>query len=52
VLTLGGKVTRDHRHYLLQTYDDVFEVVCKAYDFIVRPPRADPGASSYGVPSA
>ena len=26
---LGGKVTPDHRHYLVQTYDDVIEVVCE-----------------------
>jgi len=29
---LGGKVTPSHKHYLVQTYDDVMEVVCKRYD--------------------
>jgi hypothetical protein len=27
---LGGKVTAAHQHYVLQTYDDVFAVICKA----------------------
>ena len=30
--SLGGKVTPKHHHFLLQTYDDVFEVVCEKYD--------------------
>ena len=29
---LGGKVTPSHKHYLVQIYDDVVEVVCKRYD--------------------
>lgn len=29
---LGGKVTQAHRHFLLQTYDDVFEIVCNSCD--------------------
>ena len=31
---LGGKVTSKHKHYLIQTYDDVFEVVCENYEFL------------------
>ncbi|MCP5098122.1 MAG: hypothetical protein GY943_21450 [Chloroflexi bacterium] len=27
---LGGKVKPSHKHYLVQTYDDVIEVVCKS----------------------
>ncbi|MEM1296443.1 MAG: hypothetical protein AAGH89_13830, partial [Verrucomicrobiota bacterium] len=30
---LGGKVTSEHRHFLVQTYDDVIEVVCEAFEF-------------------
>ena len=30
---LGGKVTSEYKHFLIQTYDDVFEVVCKNYEF-------------------
>ena len=29
---LGGKVTLTHRHFLVQTYDDVVEVVCEEVD--------------------
>lgn len=31
VKELKGKVTSNHRHFSLQTYDDVFEVVCESY---------------------
>ncbi len=31
IRALGGKVSEKHRHFLLQTYDDVFEVVCETY---------------------
>ena len=34
VKELGGKVTPFHRHLLIQTYDDVIEVVCQ--DFSVE----------------
>jgi hypothetical protein len=33
---LGGKVTPDHRHYLVQTYDDVIEVVCQRFDLMIE----------------
>lgn len=26
---LGGKITRDHRHFVVQTYDNVFDVACR-----------------------
>jgi hypothetical protein len=32
ISSLGGKVTLDHRHFFLQTYDDVFQVVCSSYE--------------------
>ena len=35
VKALKGKVTPNHKHFSLQTYDDVFEVVCKSYKFEV-----------------
>ena len=28
IKSLGGKVNKSHHHYLFQTYDEVFEVVC------------------------
>lgn len=31
VRSLGGKVTSAHRHFVVQTYDDVFQVVCEDY---------------------
>jgi hypothetical protein len=33
VRELGGKVTLKHRHFFVQTYDDVFDVVCDHYEF-------------------
>lgn len=33
VKDLKGKVTSKHRHFSLQTYDAVFEVVCESYKF-------------------
>lgn len=32
ISSLGGKVTLDHRHFFLQTYDDIFQVVCLSYE--------------------
>lgn len=29
--TLGGKITPDHKHYQIQTYDDVIEVVASRF---------------------
>ena len=31
---LSGKVNENYHHFLFQTYDDVFEVVCLRYEFI------------------
>ncbi len=33
VRSLGGKVTSKHRHFFVQTYDDVFDVVCDRFEF-------------------
>ena len=33
---LGGKVTAAHRHFVVQTYDDVFEVVCETFEFEIQ----------------
>lgn len=33
VTDLGGKVSSNCKHVLVQTYDDVFEVVCSSYKF-------------------
>lgn len=30
---LGGKVTNEYRHFLVQTYDDVIEIVCRTFEF-------------------
>lgn len=35
IAQLGGKVTSFHRHFVLQTYDEVFEVVCTGYDIAI-----------------
>lgn len=35
---LGGKVTAAHRHFQIQTYDDVFDVVCSDYEFRIVGP--------------
>lgn len=31
ITSLGGKVDGSYKHYALQTYDEVFEVVCKRF---------------------
>jgi hypothetical protein len=40
VRTLGGKVTQKNRHFFVQTYDDVFDIVCDRYDFAVTKEEA------------
>ena len=45
IRSLGGKVTTAHRHFFVQTYDDVFDVVCEGYEFEVRAVTTDPGAT-------
>ena len=34
---LGGKVTSKNRHFLVQTYDDVIEVVCDSFELKLLP---------------
>jgi hypothetical protein len=36
IAELGGKVTAAHRHFVLQTYYDVFDVVCEDFDIAVE----------------
>jgi hypothetical protein len=35
IAELGGKVNSFHRHFVLKTYDEVFEVVCSGYDMAI-----------------
>jgi hypothetical protein len=35
VSELGGKVTSSHRHLVVHTYDDVFNVVCRQFELII-----------------
>ena len=35
IVSLGGKITKEHRHYFVQTYDDVFDVVCTQMDMLL-----------------
>ena len=37
---LGGKVTQAHRHFVVQTYDDVFDVVCETFELELPPTAA------------
>lgn len=46
VHTLGGKVTPEHRHFFVQTYDDVFNVACEGYEFEIQEVAAEPDATS------
>lgn len=36
VRLLGGKVTAAFRHFFVQTYDFVFDVVCEDYEFVLH----------------
>jgi hypothetical protein len=40
VRSLGGKVTPKHRHFFVQTYDDIFDIVCDRYEFSVTKEKA------------
>jgi hypothetical protein len=42
---LGGKVTAGHRHYLVQTYDDVIEVVCEEYSVVLTNKNTEQGVA-------
>ena len=33
IAELGGKVSSDDKHVFVQTYDDIFEVICSSYEF-------------------
>ena len=37
---LGGKITPEYKHYIILTYDDVVEVVCKSYNLVLGEPHA------------
>ncbi len=39
IAELGGKVTGRCRHFVLQTYDDVFDVVCDDVSVVVKHPN-------------
>lgn len=42
---LGSRVNSKHRHFVVMTYDDVFEVACETYEFLIqesRPRRSVP----------
>jgi hypothetical protein len=43
IAELGGKVTPDHRHFTIQTYDDVFDVVCESASVSVYEPEPTSG---------
>lgn len=36
ISNLGGKVDGSHQHYLVKTYDEVFEVVCKKFTLAIN----------------
>ncbi len=33
---LGGKVDQSYKHYLIQTYDDVIDVVCRKFTLAIK----------------
>lgn len=42
---LGGKVTPSKRHFFVQTYDYVFDVVCDGYEFEVHAAAGEPNGA-------
>lgn len=44
IRSLGGKVTAPQRHFFVQTYDYVFDVVCEGYEFEVQTVADEPNA--------
>jgi hypothetical protein len=44
IRSLGGKVTTAQRHFFVQTYDYVFDVVCEGYEFEIQTVAAVPVA--------
>jgi hypothetical protein len=43
IAELGGKVTPEHRHFIVQTYDDVFDIVCDRVEVSIVEPDPPPG---------
>jgi hypothetical protein len=41
ISSLGGKVDSTYRHFCVQTYDDIFDVVCQGYEFHADLSRAE-----------
>jgi hypothetical protein len=35
ILELGGKITKENKHYQVSTYDDVFDVICESFEMRV-----------------
>ena len=42
IAELGGKITDQHRHFTVQTYDDVFDVICERVDLAILEPAPQP----------
>ena len=40
IASMAGKIRPQHRHFVLQTYDRVFEIVCTSYDLQLKQLRA------------
>jgi hypothetical protein len=45
IRSLGGKITAAQRHFFVQTYDYVFDVVCDGYEFEVHTVADEPNAA-------
>lgn len=39
IASMDGKISPDHRHFILATYDDVIEVICQDFDLALEQPR-------------
>lgn len=39
ISSMNGKVSPEHRHFILKTYDDVIEVICRDFNFALKQPR-------------
>jgi len=37
---IGSKKTSEHKHFIILTYDDVVEVICKSYNLALGKPHA------------
>ncbi len=38
--SLEGKITPEHKHYIILTYDDVVEIICKSFKLELGEPHA------------